>query len=95
MVETMKKTGMSRKVDDLGRIVIPAEMRKGFGIKEGDLLEISVEGESIIFTKRQDSCVFCGSPADLKEFKRRTVCATCIRELTGETEQGWEPFSVD
>ena len=92
----MKRTGMSRKVDDLGRIVIPAEMRKGFGIKEGDQLDISVEGERLIFSKKQDSCVFCGSSADLKEFKDRMVCATCIGELSGGGEvQSWEPFSPD
>lgn len=90
----MKSTGISRKVDDLGRIVIPAEMRKGFGIKDGDLLDISVEGERIIFSKRQDACVFCSSTSDLKEFKSRMVCAACIGELTGGPEpQSWEPFS--
>lgn len=92
----MKSTGMARKVDDLGRIVIPAEMRKGFGIKEGDLLEIGVDGERIILSKRQDSCVFCGSTADLKEFKNRMICATCLGDLTSGPEvQPWEPFSPE
>lgn len=92
----MKSTGMSRKVDDLGRVVIPAEMRKGFAIREGDYLEISVEGEHIIFSKKQDVCVFCGSLSDLKEFKSRMVCATCVGELTGGPEiQSWEPFSPE
>lgn len=94
----MKSTGMSRKVDDLGRIVIPAEMRKGFGIKEGDHLDISVEGDQIIFSKKQDVCVFCGGSADLKEFKNRMVCAGCIGELTGgpgPENQSWEPFSPE
>lgn len=92
----MKKTGMSRKIDDLGRVVIPAEMRKGFGLKDGDYLEISVDQDSIILTKRHDICVFCGAPTDLKEFKDRMVCATCIREISGEGDvQPWEPFSAD
>lgn len=93
----MRDTGMSRKVDDLGRVVIPAEMRKSFGIKEGDLLDISVEGEQIIFSKKQDVCVFCASTEDLKEFKTRMVCATCIGELTGapESQSSWEPFSPE
>jgi transcriptional pleiotropic regulator of transition state genes len=70
-------------------------MRKGFGIREGDLLDIAVEGESIILSKRQDICVFCGSSADLKDFKQRMVCATCIGELSGVSEvQSWEPFSA-
>jgi AbrB family transcriptional regulator, transcriptional pleiotropic regulator of transition state genes len=92
----MKKTGMSRKIDDLGRVVIPAEMRKGFGLKDGDYLEISVEQDQIILSKRHDICVFCSSPADLKEFKEQMICATCIRELTGEGDvQPWEPFSAE
>lgn len=92
----MKSTGMARKVDDLGRIVIPAEMRKSFGIKDGDLLDILVEGEQIILSKRQDSCVFCGSTNDLKEFKTRMICATCLGELTSGPEvQTWEPFSPE
>jgi AbrB family transcriptional regulator, transcriptional pleiotropic regulator of transition state genes len=89
----MKNTGMTRKVDDLGRIVIPAEMRKSFGIKEGDRLDISVEGEQIILARIQDACVFCRSAADLKEFKERMVCASCMTELGGGAEPQWEPFA--
>lgn len=84
----MRKTGMSRRVDDLGRIVIPAEMRRTFGIKEGNTLDISVDENSIIFTKREEACVFCGSSQDLKEFKGRMVCLTCIGDLTGGSEEG-------
>lgn len=92
----MKSTGMARKVDDLGRIVIPAEMRRGFGIKEGDLLEISVEGEQIILSKRQNACIFCGSANDLKEYKSRMICAGCLGELAGGPEvHSWEPFSPE
>ena len=92
----MKHTGMRRKVDDLGRIVIPAEIRKVFGIRDGDYLDISVEDDRLIFAKRQDTCVFCGSAADLKEFKDRMICATCLGDLTGGGEpQSWEPFSAD
>ncbi|MGH2813273.1 MAG: AbrB/MazE/SpoVT family DNA-binding domain-containing protein [Actinomycetota bacterium] len=87
---------MSRKVDDLGRVVIPAEMRKGLGIRDGDYLDISVEEDRIIFAKRQDACVFCSSTADLKEFKERMVCATCLREISGDQDvQPWEPFSAE
>ncbi|MGH2704605.1 MAG: AbrB/MazE/SpoVT family DNA-binding domain-containing protein [Actinomycetota bacterium] len=85
---------MSRKVDDLGRVVIPAEIRRSFGIKEGDYLDISVDEDRILFTKRQDVCTFCRSSQDLKEFKGSLVCATCIGELTGGPEvPDWEPFS--
>lgn len=91
----MKKTGMNRKVDDLGRVVIPAEIRKSFGIREGDRLDIAVEGERIILTTCQDSCVFCRSTTDLKEFRGRLVCAGCTREMAGEPDVGeWDPFSA-
>ena len=73
----MRATGMARKVDDLGRVVVPAEMRKSFGIREGDYLDISVEDDRIILVKRQDACVFCRSSEDLKEFRGRMVCAGC------------------
>ncbi len=90
----MKNTGMSRKMDDLGRVVIPAELRKSFGIKEGDQLEISVEEDRIILSPRGNSCIFCGSIQDLKEFRDRMVCASCIGELSGtNAEPQWEPFS--
>lgn len=82
----MKNTGMSRKVDDLGRVVIPAEMRKSFGISEGDYLEIAVDEERIILYKREDVCVFCRSFEDLKEFRGRMVCAGCVGDLAGEAE---------
>ncbi len=82
----MKNTGMSRKVDDLGRVVIPAEMRKSFGISEGDYLEIAVEEERIILCKREDACVFCRSFEDLKEYRGRMVCTSCIGDLTGGPE---------
>ncbi len=85
---------MARRVDDLGRIVIPAEMRKAFDIKEGDELAIAVEDNHLIFTKKEEACSFCRSTSDLKEFRGRMICATCIGELTGYTPEGsWEPFS--
>jgi AbrB family transcriptional regulator, transcriptional pleiotropic regulator of transition state genes len=90
----MKKTGMNRKVDDLGRVVIPAEIRKAFGIREGDHLDIAVDGEHIVLTRCEDSCVFCRSSTDLKEFRGRLVCAKCMREMAGEPEvPEWDPFS--
>ena len=81
--EGPRNTGMSRKVDDLGRVVVPAEVRKSFGIKEGDFLDISVEEDRIILAKREDACVFCRTGDDLKEFRGRMVCAGCVGELSG------------
>lgn len=91
----MKNTGMNRKVDDLGRIVLPAELRKTFGLQEGDLLDISVEENRIILIPRQDFCVFCRSTADLKEFKERMVCAICMTDLSSgsDTAPNWDPFA--
>ncbi|GAC1366579.1 MAG: hypothetical protein NVSMB32_11030 [Actinomycetota bacterium] len=77
---------MARKVDDLGRVVVPAEMRRSFGIREGDYLDISVEEDRIILVKRQSACVFCRAGDDLKEFRGRMVCAACIGELSGGPE---------
>ena len=87
----MASTGMTRKVDDLGRVVVPAEMRRSFGIKEGDYLDISVEGERIILAKRQDACVFCRAGEDLKDFHGRLVCAGCIGELSGAPQLHTDP----
>lgn len=82
---------MVRKVDDLGRVVVPAEMRRSFGIQEGDYLDISVDGERIILTKREDACVFCRASDDLKDFRGRQVCAGCIGELSGAPQSHDEP----
>lgn len=77
----MKSTGVVRKIDELGRIVLPSEIRKVFGIKEGDQLDISVEGERIILEKRRDLCVFCSAEDPAIEFKGRMICARCANEL--------------
>ena len=77
----MKSTGVVRKIDELGRVVLPSELRRVFGIHEGDELEISVEGEHIILNKRRDVCLFCSSDEQLVGYKDRKVCASCITEL--------------
>jgi AbrB family transcriptional regulator, transcriptional pleiotropic regulator of transition state genes len=81
--ETLKSTGVVRKIDELGRVVLPSEIRKVFGIHEGDQLDISVEGEKVILEKRQDLCVFCGAESPEVDFRGRRVCQTCVQELTG------------
>jgi transcriptional pleiotropic regulator of transition state genes len=77
----MKSTGVVRKIDELGRIVLPSELRKVFGIKEGNELEISVDGEQIILQKRQDVCLFCEAPNPAIQFKGRSLCENCVGEL--------------
>lgn len=70
-------TVMVRKIDDLGRIVIPAETRRLFNIHEGDELEITVENGAIQLRKLQAICVFCGSTEDVAEFLGRGICGVC------------------
>ena len=77
----MKSTGVVRKIDELGRIVLPSELRRVFGIREGDELEISVNGEQIILQKRTDVCLFCAAEQPTVEFKGRKVCSNCAQEV--------------
>ena len=77
----MKSTGVVRKIDELGRIVLPSELRRVFGIHEGDELEISVDGEQVILQKRQDLCLFCGAEAPTIEYKDRKLCEACAGEI--------------
>ena len=78
----MKSTGIVRKVDELGRIVLPIEMRRTLDIAEKDALEIYVEDDSIILRKYQTTCVFCDSAKNIVSFRGRSVCADCIAKLS-------------
>jgi transcriptional pleiotropic regulator of transition state genes len=80
----MKSTGVVRKIDELGRIVLPSELRRVFGIHEGDELEISVQEERIILEKRQDVCLFCSAENPSLQYRGRSVCDTCAAELGRE-----------
>ena len=77
----MKSTGIVRKVDELGRIVLPIELRRTMGIDVKDSLEIYVDGDSIILRKYEPSCIFCGNAKDIVNFKGKNVCSACAREL--------------
>lgn len=78
----MKATGIVRKVDELGRLVLPIEMRRVLDIAEKDMVEIYVEGENIILRKFQPFCVFCGSSEKLLEYQGKHICTDCARKLT-------------
>ncbi len=78
----MKSTGIVRRVDELGRVVIPIELRNKFDIKEKDPIEIYVEGSSIILRKYEPNCVFCGSTKKLTDYKGKLVCSKCIENLS-------------
>ena len=80
----IKRTGVARKVDQLGRVVLPAEVRRQFGIRPGDLIEISVDSDSILLSKVEDRCVFCSASADLVEFSGKLVCPGCLNRLAAE-----------
>ena len=79
----MKSTGIVRRVDDLGRVVLPAELRRTLGISERDLVEICVDGAAVILKKYVPACVFCGSSQEVSVFRGKNVCAGCIRSLKG------------
>lgn len=77
----MKSTGIVRKVDDLGRVVVPIELRRMLGIEIKDALEIFVDEEKIILRKYNPLCYICGGSRDLESFKGKRVCADCVDEL--------------
>ena len=77
----VKSTGIVRKIDELGRFVIPMEMRNKLGISNNDSLEIYVEGTSIILKKYQPDCVFCGNSKNITEYKGKNICEKCLNDL--------------
>ena len=82
----MKSTGIIRRVDELGRVVIPIEIRNQFNIVEKDPIEIYVDGSSIVLKKFEPNCVFCGSTNNLVEYKNKLVCNKCVKKLTSLNE---------
>ena len=77
----MKSTGIVRKVDELGRIVLPIELRRTLDIAEKDVLEIYVEGNSIILKKYEPTCIFCDNVRQIISFKGKNVCPSCLEEM--------------
>ena len=77
----MKSTGIVRNVDELGRIVIPKEMRTKMDISSSDPIEIYVDNDKIILKKYENTCMFCSSGIDLVSFKGKKICANCISEI--------------
>jgi transcriptional pleiotropic regulator of transition state genes len=77
----LKSTGIVRKVDELGRVVIPIELRRTLGINIKDALEIYVDGEKIVLKKYEPACIFCGNADNIKQFSGRIVCQDCISKM--------------
>ena len=82
----MKSTGIVRKLDELGRIVLPIELRRTFDLSVKDPIEIYTDDDMIILKKFQRTCVFCNSAENVVEYKGRTVCTECLNELQGENK---------
>ena len=90
----MKSTGIVRKIDELGRIVIPIELRRELGIlsykekgsdkkSDSDAVEIYTEGENIILRKYQSACIFCGEAKNIVNYKGKNICSRCKKDLGG------------
>jgi transcriptional pleiotropic regulator of transition state genes len=75
--------GVPRKIDQLGRVVIPSEYRKIFGMAEGDVLDLTIEGDAVVVRRVEHRCVLCGGLANLFAFRERYVCRSCADDLRG------------
>lgn len=83
----MKSTGIIRRVDELGRVVIPIEIRNQFNIVEKDPVEIYVNGSSIVLKKFEPNCIFCGSTNDLVNFNDKLICEKCAKDIGSLTQK--------
>lgn len=77
----MKSTGIVRNIDELGRVVVPKEIRTKMGIANTDPVEIFVEGDRIILTKYTPVCHFCGTKESVLDFKGKKICRACVNEI--------------
>ena len=82
----MKATGIVRRIDELGRIVLPIELRRTMDIEERDRVEIYLEEDLIIVRKFEQTCLFCGAARTLIAFKEKSVCRDCIRALNKKAD---------
>lgn len=80
----MKSTGIVRKVDQLGRIVLPIELRRTLGINIEDGLQIYTDGDDIILRKYEPACIFCGEAADVINYKGKNICMKCMEDIKHE-----------
>ena len=77
----MKSTGVVRKVDELGRIVLPIEIRKVLDINVKDPLEIFTDEDKIVLKKYYPACVFCGNADDIVYFNNKRICTKCLAKI--------------
>lgn len=78
----MKSTGIIRRMDELGRVVIPIEIRNQFNIVEKDPIEIFVDGSSIVLRKFEPNCVFCGNTKQLLTYNEKLICESCSKKIS-------------
>lgn len=90
----MRSTGVRRKLDDLGRVVIPAGIRRSLDLQNGDAIEFSVDGDDIILSRATDRCVVCGDQReDLRQVRERKLCPDCVAEVAALREDAGEATS--
>ena len=83
----MKSTGIVRKVDELGRVVLPIELRRTLDIEIRSPLEIYIDGDLIILKKYEPACIFCGEAKEVVNFKDKIICNGCLKELAANPEK--------
>lgn len=77
----MKSTGVVRRIDELGRIVLPIEIRRSLDLNVKDPVEIFVDNERIVLQKYSPSCIFCGDADNIVFFNGKRICAKCLEEI--------------
>lgn len=77
----MKSTGIVRKIDELGRIVLPVELRRSLNIEQRDAVEIYVDNNLIILKKYEPACIFCGNASDVITYRGKNICRECLEEM--------------
>ena len=82
----MKSTGIVRKIDDLGRMVIPKELRETMDINKKDPMEIFVDNNTIILKKYEPGCLFCGNIENTVQFKDKVICKSCLNEMVEDVQ---------
>lgn len=83
----MKSAGVVRKIDELGRIVVPIELRKSLNIGKREAVEISLDDDCILIKKFEPGCCFCGSTDELQAYNGNKVCSECIKELSSSASE--------
>ena len=77
----------TRCIDDLGRVVIPAEIRKNIGVSMGDKLNVELDGHKVIITNAENACAFCGETTDYLIVQNLPVCKKCANLIVKRSEK--------